>query len=1119
MATLDTLKRTLLQKASETEVPSNQPLSDEQYSHAFDIFLKGAGWKTYQEFIIPQLSQLLDPLFHSRLRISILEVGPGPKSVLEHLPDSQKRKITKYAAFEPNKLFASRLEEWFRCTPFPSLEHTPEISRSRFSSGDFYHRTKSSLYDEKFDVIIFCHSMYGMKDKQATIQRAVNMLVQQPGGGLVVVFHRDSLRIQGMASYRTGFFPTGLVSVADSEDTLDCFAQFITGKKTQDGTLRALWRNKCRELGACDTANPGSLLFSAPDVMVAFTRHAPTGSEYSAPAMREQKMVKNRQACVRFPAITLQPTGIAGVQHCVTSALKGGTGLTVVGGGHSGHCLWFNIRSVDMGLFNKVHVVASEDIKVGSFIVAEAGCKTVDIIRKASEAGLTVPLGARPSVGAGLWLQGGIGHLSRLHGLACDSIVGAVVVSADAGKLFSVGYVPEQYRCPEAVQLDDSDLLWAIQGAGTNFGIVTSVTFKAYPAPAYTVRSWRLPFDDLFKARAKLREFDHLIARDLPRTCSADAYLFWDEDRLHIAVTMFETSTATSCVTLIALTRAYKILGPEKSIKTTDSIGVFDAEMYMSEMHGGHGGGKTSSFKRCLFLKDIGQDETANVLIKAIETRPTPLCYLHLLQGGGAIRDVPADATAFGCRDWDFACVITGVWPRDQDGTKEAVAAVRWVYDIAEILLPLSTGAYGADLGPDPRDAALAAKAFGPNLPRLARLKQRWDPRDILAYACPLPTPPKDPRLIILVTGESGAGKDFCADVWRSLFMKDDVAACVSSISEATKRQYATETGADLSRLLEDRAYKEQHREALTAFFQTQVKKRPRLPEEHFLRLVHSAKDAEVLLITGMRDKAPVAAFSHLVPDSRLVEVRVEASEEVRSARRGADKADIKPEDKNGTLDYAPSFNLRNDGEGELLARAFFSTHLQHLVDPDLQSLTEIIRQIPDFPNTDINFRHILGVAQSRGGLKLCTALLQSHYSGDWSQILSIVCVETGGFIFASALAVNVDVPLALIREKGKLPPPVVSVAKEVSHISGASSGKKAGVIRKGGKVVVVDDVLATGNTLCAVLRLLVKVGVEMTDISVIVVAEFPLHKGRELLCREGFGKVNVQSLLAFGGF
>lgn len=64
------------------------------------------------------------------------------------------------------------------------------------------------------------------------------------------------------------------------------------------------------------------------------------------------------------------------------------------------------------------------------------------------------------------------------------------------------------------------------------------------------------------------------------------------------------------------------------------------------------------------------------------------------------------------------------------------------------------------------------------------------------------------------------------------------------------------------------------------------VGQRPRPPEEHFLNTVYGAVNADVLLITGMRDEAPVATLSHLVPNSRLLEIRVNASEETRQVRR-----------------------------------------------------------------------------------------------------------------------------------------------------------------------------------------------------------------------------------------
>ena len=167
----------------------------------------------------------------------------------------------------------------------------------------------------------------------------------------------------------------------------------------------------------------------------------------------------------------------------------------------------------------------------------------------------------------------------------------------------------------------------------------------------------------------------------------------------------------------------------------------------------------------------------------------------------------------------------------------------------------------------------------------------------------------------------------------------------------------------------------------------------------------------------------------------------------------------------------------------------------------------------------------MLNISQRPGGLALCSSLMQTHFTGNWAEVDAVVCCEAGGFIQASALASQVDVPLALIREAGKLPPPTISAPKSTSYISSTADDAKdkriemgRDLIPKGGSVVIVDDVLATGNTLCAVLQLLTEAGVDIENMSVMVVAEFPVHRGREVLRQRGFGRVNVQSLLVFGG-
>ncbi|CZT07121.1 uncharacterized protein RAG0_12688 [Rhynchosporium agropyri] len=185
-----------------------------------------------------------------------------------------------------------------------------------------------------------------------------------------------------------------------------------------------------------------------------------------------------------------------------------------------------------------------------------------------------------------------------------------------------------------------------------------------------------------------------------------------------------------------------------------------------------------------------------------------------------------------------------------------------------------------------------------------------------------------------------------------------------------------------------------------------------------------------------------------------------------------------------------------------------------------------MIQCTPDFPRPGIDFRHVLDICQQPTGLPLCTSLLENHFSRKWKHVDNIVCCEVGGFVFASALAALTRIPLALIRVAGKLPPPKISVIKTPSHISSLVGGiTKADrieigrdVVASGATVVIVDDVLATGRTLVAVSKLLVEAGVKIQDISIMVVAEFPMHQGRRHLYESGFGGVEVRSLLVFGG-
>ena len=328
LTTLESIKQGLRHKATTTSSSAKRPLSDSKYSAGFEILLGSSGWLTYQDFIIPQLSALLDPLINSGVRISVLEVGPGPKSVLRYLPSHMRRSIGRYSAFEPNKLFASRLKEWLHSTsgtgiPLPCLESPPDIHQIPFIVDSSASSDSIGDSANKFNIILFCHSMYGMKPKSSFIKQALELLIKRPGSGFVVVFHRkETMHLNGLTCHQTASFPTGVTHVADNNMVLDRFAPFIAGftmqDKHADKSTQAKWRKVCRTLGHREQGRQDQLLFSSPKIMAAFTRHATALTELTSQVpLGTGDGAKNRQARLRRPASIVRPTDIRHVQQCV----------------------------------------------------------------------------------------------------------------------------------------------------------------------------------------------------------------------------------------------------------------------------------------------------------------------------------------------------------------------------------------------------------------------------------------------------------------------------------------------------------------------------------------------------------------------------------------------------------------------------------------------------------------------------------------------------------------------------------------------------------------------------------------------------------------------------------
>jgi len=217
--------------------------------------------------------------------------------------------------------------------------------------------------------------------------------------------------------------------------------------------------------------------------------------------------------------------------------------------------------------------------------------------------------------------------------------------------------------------------------------------------------------------------------------------------------------------------------------------------------------------------------------------------------------------------------------------------------------------------------------------------------------------------------------------------------------------------------------------------------------------VIRKASDVDVLLITGMRDNTPVSNLSHLVPGSRLIEVRIRASHQTLRNRRYYCQNDCSHGERpvfgkiyqptRKVFEHCPTLTFANNTTGSDQIEKFAEESLFPFLDGDLERLATMVRPVADFPCSGIDFRHVLNISQRPSGLTLCISLMAAHFARNWSETHYIASCEVGGFVFASPLSMHVNIPLALIRDDAKLPPPMVSVPKLSSHISAPISNKK----------------------------------------------------------------------------
>ena len=173
-----------------------------------------------------------------------------------------------------------------------------------------------------------------------------------------------------------------------------------------------------------------------------------------------------------------------------------------------------------------------------------------------------------------------------------------------------------------------------------------------------------------------------------------------------------------------------------------------------------------------------------------------------------------------------------------------------------------------------------------------------------------------------------------------------------------------------------------------------------------------------------------------------------------------------------------------------------------------MKKLEDYVRSIPDFPEPGIIFRDITSILQDADGLRLAIDSMQELLKGVDFDV--IVGAESRGFVFGAPIAYNLHKPFVLIRKKGKLPCETVSKEYDLEYGSAVIEMHKDS-IKPGQKVVLVDDLIATGGTIQAAAELVEELGGEV--VKIIFLMELAGLKGRERL-----KKYDVASVIRYEG-
>ncbi len=407
----------------------------------------------------------------------------------------------------------------------------------------------------------------------------------------------------------------------------------------------------------------------------------------------------------RRPVLIVRCAGTSDVVAAVGFARSEGLTVAVRGGGHNvaGNATCDDGLVIDLSPMKGARVDAR-----ARTVRAQGGLTWGELDEHTQAFGLATTGGLVTSTGiAGFTLGGGIGWLMRKHGLACDNLIAAKVVTAD-GQVVHAG------------ETDNPELLWGLRGGGGNFGAVTEFELRLHPVSQVLGGLVAWPAQ---RGREVLR-FWRDWASDTPEELCTLAVLLYAPHEPFIPPAMQGTPIiAIACMHLDPDGRAQDDVKPLRDLHPPiDVLGPMPYTALQRMFDAGAPRG-SRNYWRSAYLNALG-DEAIDAILSFTDRIPAPMGQLHIHQLGGAMSRVPATATAFGGRQAAFLMNFVGQWldPAEDE------AGSAWVRAASEAMAPYSTGQRYVNFLADEGETGVRSAYRQDTLARLRSLKARYDP-------------------------------------------------------------------------------------------------------------------------------------------------------------------------------------------------------------------------------------------------------------------------------------------------------------------------------------------------------------------------------------------------------